>query len=197
MIRFDCDILNNGRTRRYRILRDNEQLTVARVHEQLVSDHGLRTGLIDLLTACPYAAARFETPAVTTQTRDSPFEFVLVDSPGLIRRPDPSSFNAQLNSSDPKQSVIAFPNLSGDATMIVPRPLGRDPQYTHLLEFLRNAPADQAHTLWATTAAALLNQIGDTPLWLSTAGGGVPWLHVRIDLRPKYYNYHPYTAILG
>ncbi|MGI9175867.1 MAG: DUF6940 family protein [Rhodothermales bacterium] len=24
-------------------------------------------------------------------------------------------------------------------------------------------------------------------MWLSTAGGGVSWLHVRLDSRPKYY----------
>jgi len=33
------------------------------------------------------------------------------------------------------------------------------------------------------------------PTWLSTAGGGVAWLHVRLDTRPKYYRYNPYRAI--
>ncbi len=36
--------------------------------------------------------------------------------------------------------------------------------------------------------------IGHTPLWLSTAGGGVAWLHVRLDSRPKYYGYSPYKT---
>ena len=26
------------------------------------------------------------------------------------------------------------------------------------------------------------------PVWLSTEGSGVPWLHVRMDSRPKYYH---------
>jgi hypothetical protein len=30
------------------------------------------------------------------------------------------------------------------------------------------------------------------PEWLSTAGAGVSWLHVRLDDRPKYYGYAPY-----
>jgi hypothetical protein len=30
------------------------------------------------------------------------------------------------------------------------------------------------------------------PLWLSTAGQGVFWLHVRLDRYPKYYNHAPY-----
>ena len=37
------------------------------------------------------------------------------------------------------------------------------------------------------------------PVWLSTAGAGVSWLHVRLDDRPKYYGYAPYreAAIFG
>ncbi len=30
--------------------------------------------------------------------------------------------------------------------------------------------------------------------WLNTEGGGVAWLHVRIDQRPKYYHYAPYKT---
>jgi len=37
-------------------------------------------------------------------------------------------------------------------------------------------------------------QISDRPTWLSTAGLGVYWLHLRLDSRPKYYRYQPYKA---
>ena len=30
--------------------------------------------------------------------------------------------------------------------------------------------------------------------WISTAGLGVPWVHVRLDRRPKYYQYDRYRA---
>ena len=33
------------------------------------------------------------------------------------------------------------------------------------------------------------------PLWLSTNGLGVAWLHARIDARPKYYSHRPYRAL--
>jgi NADH:ubiquinone oxidoreductase subunit len=36
------------------------------------------------------------------------------------------------------------------------------------------------------------NRVGEQPVWLSTAGMGVAWLHVRLDDRPKYYGYSPY-----
>jgi len=39
---------------------------------------------------------------------------------------------------------------------------------------------------------AMQSRIGDRVVWLSTAGAGVPWLHVRLDDRPKYYHYGPY-----
>ena len=32
-------------------------------------------------------------------------------------------------------------------------------------------------------------------LWMSTEGSGVPWLHVRLDSRPKYYKHHEYTDV--
>jgi uncharacterized protein DUF6940 len=30
--------------------------------------------------------------------------------------------------------------------------------------------------------------------WVSTAGMGVPWLHVRLDTRPTYYRHAAYRA---
>jgi hypothetical protein len=36
-------------------------------------------------------------------------------------------------------------------------------------------------------------RVSTTPVWLSTAGAGVAWLHVRLDDRPKYYSHRPYT----
>ena len=30
------------------------------------------------------------------------------------------------------------------------------------------------------------------PIWFSTSGSGVAWLHFRLDSRPKYYTYKPF-----
>ena len=49
------------------------------------------------------------------------------------------------------------------------------------------------HALWRTVGEAVSERITDRPLWLSTAGGGVAWLHVRLDSRPKYYGHTPYA----
>ena len=39
---------------------------------------------------------------------------------------------------------------------------------------------------------AMDSRVGARPIWLSTAGHGVAWLHVRLDSRPKYYLHAPY-----
>ena len=31
------------------------------------------------------------------------------------------------------------------------------------------------------------------PVWLSTSGMGVAWLHFRLDQRPKYYTYRAFA----
>jgi hypothetical protein len=87
---------------------------------------------------------------------------------------------------------LSFQNLGGDATLIVPGPLAGATAYCHLAAFVRQAPTAQQHALWQLTAQVVKQQVGRTPLWLSTAGAGVPWLHIRVDASPKYYSFAAY-----
>ena len=57
---------------------------------------------------------------------------------------------------------------------------------------MRHAPAAQVHELWRAVGAAMQARLSPRPTWLSTAGMGVAWLHVRLDERPKYYGYALY-----
>ncbi|MBX3248007.1 MAG: hypothetical protein KF901_12575 [Myxococcales bacterium] len=52
----------------------------------------------------------------------------------------------------------------------------------------------QVDALFAAVGAALCELRARTAatVWLSTAGLGVDWLHVRLDARPKYYRHAPY-----
>ena len=92
------------------------------------------------------------------------------------------------------ERVIAFPNLGNDAILVVPLPTDQRPaaDYVHLAAFVRRAPAEQVHELWRVVGAAMEARLSDQPLWLSTAGMGVAWLHVRLDTRPKYYGFDEY-----
>jgi hypothetical protein len=142
-----------------------------------------------LLAETPFAAFRWETPAVTAATATQPFEFVLLDSPGLARRPDPDAFAEHFGAAE---EVVTFANLGGDAVLVVPCPVTDLSAYGHLAAFVRLAPERQRHALWQAVGEAMTRRIGASPVWLSTAGAGVAWLHVRLDVRPKYYGFGPY-----
>ena len=62
---------------------------------------------------------------------------------------------------------------------------------------VRHAAQDQTDELWRLTGEEMAARISDNPLWLNTHGGGVAWLHIRIDNRPKYYGYKPYKNEFG
>ena len=147
-----------------------------------------------VLSKAPYSAFLWETPPLTSENTVSPFECVVIDSPGLGRAPDPASFADQFKKS-PGVSVIAFPNLSGDALMIVPRQVAPTTAYGHLAAFVRDAPEAQHQALWQLVGESLARRVGSKPVWVNTAGAGVPWLHLRLDDRPKYYHFEPYTKL--
>ena len=91
------------------------------------------------------------------------------------------------------RGVATFMNLGGDALLVAPCPDGPGADFAHLGAFTRTATAALQDALWAAVGEALAARIGPRPLWLSTAGHGVAWLHVRLDSRPKYYRYLPYA----
>jgi len=152
-------------------------------------DDEFRAVFIEALAATPFAAYRWETPRLDRANLDRGFEHVCVDSAGLERAPDREAFAAKFTAAD----VVAFPNLGRGAIMVVPCPHAADPTYTHLGAFVRGAPVTQQHALWREVGAQMSARVGERPVWLSTAGAGVAWLHVRLDDRPKYYSYRPYT----
>ena len=88
--------------------------------------------------------------------------------------------------------VIVFLNLGGDATLVAPKPAGPAEAYPHLAAFVRRASREQQQRLWCEVGAAVAESIGTDPLWVSTSGLGVYWLHVRLDSRPKYYQFPEY-----
>jgi len=108
--------------------------------------------------------------------------------------PDPAPFAGQFAAHPTDRGVIVIPNLGGDAFLVVPRPIGPGAAYTHIAAFVRGAPTRQQDALWRAVATAVLERLSPKLVWLSTAGAGVAWLHVRLDEWPKYYAYAPYRA---
>ena len=136
----------------------------------------------------------WEHPALTNDRLDDVSECVLIDSRSLAGlRADPTPFARHFREAQ-GQDVISFRNLGGDAQLVVPCPVGPSGAYPHLAAFLRQGPSTQVASLWSAVARAVQGNVADTPLWLSTSGLGVAWLHVRLDSRPKYYQHEPYKS---
>ena len=183
------------RVTHYRILDDGVVLTFANVLNRWQFDEAFRGYFISLLQDSSFSGYRWETPSVTIGTVDRPFEFVLINTPGFAtRRPDSKTYARYFTDADDESGIVTFTNLGGDATLIVPSPRTVDSAYGHLAAFVRNAPRTQVDGIWRTIGAQVESRIGEAPLWLSTAGGGVAWLHVRLDAQPKYYGHAAYRT---
>jgi hypothetical protein len=181
-----------GDSWKYMLRRGNDSASYADVIEAWRNDQSFRRFFNQLLADVPFTAFRWETPAVTAKTVGRDFEYVVLNSPGLARRPDRDSFADQFFQAGPDHDVITFDNLGRNAVLVVPAPLADDKHYPHLGAFVRGAPETQRDLLWQTVGEAMHKRIDDRPVWLSTAGAGVSWLHVRLDDMPKYYHHAPY-----
>ena len=180
---------------RVRTLVGGRPLSYAETVELWTGDASFRAWFSHLLINASFEAYCWETPPVVRSNIDREFEFVLVDVPALCHfRANPRPFAEQFARCDPGSSVAAFSNLGGDAFLVAPVPMGATSAYSHLASFLRVAPREQSHALWQAVGAAVKEHVGDDPLWVSTAGLGVSWLHIRLDSHPKYYRFDPYRS---
>lgn len=184
--------LADGRILKVAIDLDSSPVSYVEVIRLWQHDAGFRSFFCTLLADAPFRAFRWETPPITAASAHRPFEFVLLDSPGLARDPDPDAFAAHFGTNPAVDGVVSFPNLGGDAILVVPCPVSRQSAYGHLAAFVRRAPEPQKHSMWALVGKVTEETLGPAPVWVSTAGAGVSWLHVRLDKRPKYYGYGPY-----
>lgn len=188
--------LEGGRVRKIMIERDGERVSYADLLVLWQRDHDFRAFFIAQLAEAPFAGYFWECPPVTDASTARAFEFVLVDSPQLARVPaDERAFAAQFEAGDATDGIATFWNLGRDALLVAPCPRAPLDAYPHIAAFARTAPAEQQHALWRTVGAAVERRLSTEPVWLSTSGLGVYWLHVRLDSRPKYYSFRPYRSV--
>ena len=189
---FNAEGRELGNGRHFRVLEDDSPITFRRLIGLLETNDAFANWFSGTLSAYKADAFYWELPPLTDATLDADAEFVLIDAPSLAQcAPEPAPFAEHFRQA-PGEDVVVFPNLGGDAVLVVPCPQGPHEHYPHLAVFLRGADKRQVRALWRRTAQELLRSIGERPVWLSTAGGGVAWVHIRLDSRPKYYSYGPY-----
>ncbi len=148
-------------------------------------DLGLR--LAQVVAEAPVDAVLWECPPTTAGSRAAPFSCIFARARGLERvRPDPGPMTERLPA-----PVNTFENLGGDAVLVAPAPPG---DFAHLVPFCRTASEELQRDFWRSVGEAVRDWWAAErgPLWLSTSGLGVCWLHVRLDSRPKYYTHGPY-----
>lgn len=181
------------RTLRFRVRSDGRQLTWNEVLALWQESVAFRAAFVNVLAAAPFEAFRWETPGITARDLTAPFEFVLIETPELLTAADPTPFEEHFQRAG-GASVVTFQNLGGDAELVVPCPLAGNAAYAHLAAFVRAAPEGQQHDFWKEASRAMARRLDHRRVWLSTAGGGVAWLHVRLDDKPKYYAHRPYCG---
>ncbi len=178
---------------KYRLLDDETPLSFRELIRLLEHDDDFAAWYTHLLADSEYEAFYWEHPPLTLGRLDRDAEFVLLNASALASfRAEPAAFQSIFDD-HPGEDVIVFPNLGSDAMLIAPRPVAANDAYPHLAAFLRQAPADQVRSLWKQTMKIVHEHVTSSPKWLSTAGLGIAWLHIRLDTRPKYYRHAPYT----
>lgn len=142
----------------------------------------------------------FEMPPLDRKTFHRPFEFVLTPATFKPRVANPKAFSAHFK--DHKNNIAVFPNLTKESLLIAPTPIlhsphpKKDTMYLNLSHFLREGPPSQIRQLLSCLSQTLMTRLSEIskPVYVSTSGQGVPWLHVRLDPVPKYYTYVPYMS---
>ena len=151
---------------------------------------------IATLAASPYEAFFWEMPPTDNASLSQSYECALIRSGALARmQADDSDFAEHLHGT---QLIAVFENLGGDALLVAPRKIASANCYGHIAAFLRCAPRAQQHALLQTLSLEIGKRLAASRerFWVSTSGLGVPWVHVRLDRTPKYYQLQQYAFAL-
>jgi hypothetical protein len=193
MYHFEAKTSVSEKVVKYQIKEDEQILTYSEVIQKWKSEADFRVFYTELLANSSFQAFFWEHPPLTLANQNQNYEFILYDAPTFLRvSADEVSFENYFSQATDYEGVVSFMNLGKNALLVVPCPLSDLENYTHLANFVRQAPLSQQHSLWQALAQALENQLNTNPIWLSTAGLGVYWLHIRLDKIPKYYHFKPY-----
>jgi hypothetical protein len=187
--------LPDRRGERIALFRSGGAASFAEVIAGWRDDADFRAFFAGELAATEEPAFFWEMPPIRRGHTGRAYEYVAIRGDSLAHMaPDAEAFAAKFR--DDPRSVVTFRNLGGDALLVAPRPLGDHRSYAHIAAFLRNAPAVQQQELFRVLGLAIDDEMqrSPEPIWVSTSGLGVAWLHVRLDSYPKYYQYRPYAT---
>lgn len=137
----------------------------------------------------------WESHKIVASTLGAMYECVVIRDNALNKPADPTPFDEHFrNASD---DVVAFDNKSVPVTRLVSvKPQHGTPNaaFAYIGTFVHDAPSHLIPALWQRVSQEAHNVLNNhAKVFISTHGGSVPWLHVRVGHEPKYYQYTPYT----
>lgn len=184
------DEILNEKVIKYQIAKDDSLISYGQWIDHIQQDDHFIAFFTNVLKDNPFDGYFWEVKPMEQSELSNNFEFVLVKSFSIDKLiANEANFKEYFTSDDP---VVSFSNLRGDAHLIVPAPIDSQTNYAHLAAFLRTGTQTQVMAFWKRVGQEYAQLIGEKKKWLSTAGMGVHWLHVRVDSRPKYYRYEGY-----
>lgn len=181
------------KTTKFQLEKEGTPLTYKDVIDLLIHSHEFKAQLTTELKGLQVDGFFWEVKPINQAQIGDPFEFVVVSGKRIANLvANPSSFQTHFKANS---DVVVFDNLGGDAKLVVPTPINPDTNYAHLAAFLSTGTPEQQQSFWTQVGLQYQLLLKEETLWLSTAGMGVPWLHVRFDKRPKYYRHKPYKLV--
>jgi hypothetical protein len=167
--------------------------------ERLIIGAGKDEGMPAVFFECP--------PARAKSLESQGFEFVVIPTNELRTETvnlEDVAFREHLVPRDNNDLVVTFESLGRDATMVAPLPDASEDattsKFSHLKAFLENADIHRRTALWQEVSrsfrARLISAKDGGQVWLSTHGGGVPYLHVRICEKPRYYHHDAFAKMV-
>lgn len=193
------------------VMSDNEPMTCDQVLRILAGGRpGPREPTQEQLVRAMFApflmkqAAFFECrPMRGADLATQAFEYAVVDATDaelavFAKSADASAFADKFVFASPHAAALAFSSVGGDSLLVAPVP-GKTAleANANLGKFVRGAPIPTQIALWQTVAQNMMGALHSSPhapLYLSTSGLAVSWLHVRIDRAPKYYHCTEWAA---
>lgn len=130
-------------------------------------------------------------PATAATAPVQPFRFVVLETDYQRPFPDKNTFRGKLDGWSPS----SFPSEEGDAILVAP-----STDMPWLCGGIKSFCTAGDYTfpllaLLGKTIREALDAAPLAPIFVSTHGLGVPWLHVRVERRPKYYTYKPFCVM--
>jgi hypothetical protein len=129
---------------------------------------------------------KFQWNTSVIKNQNSDFKEDFQENPELPLSHDMSSYKQYIDNSDNKY-VVSFPNLSKDTMLVIPMPRVNK-NYSTIKDFTDNSSKLQQKIFWKEVSKIIREETKKhTHIWVSAHGLGVPYFHLRICQKPKYY----------